>query len=124
MVRQIKILTRAQLCNFFNINAARYSKDRRKKAGLIAMMVVWLLLIVMIGFYVGIMAYGYIQLGLEAVLPMMLIAVSGLLILSFTVLKAGGILFQKNFYETLCSFPVSQQAIVVSRFLSMYLYLF
>ncbi len=34
--------------------------------------------------------------------------------------KAGSVIFQKNFYEILCSLPVSQTAIVISRFLSMY----
>ena len=35
MLRQIRILTKAQLCNFLNINVARFSKDRKKKNGMI-----------------------------------------------------------------------------------------
>ena len=101
MIRQIRILTRVQLCNFLNINVTRYTKDKRKRAGTIALMAAWVLVIAMIWFYVGITSYGYIQLGLGDVLPTLLIAVSSMVILSFSVLKAGGI--------------------VVSRFFSMYL---
>lgn len=121
MIRQIRILTAAQLRNFCNINVARYTKDKRKKAAVIAVMAAWVLVIAMIWFYVGIMSYGYIQLGLGDVLPTLLIAVSSIVILSFSVLKAGGVLFQRDSYEMLCSLPVSQGAIVVSRFFSMYL---
>lgn len=121
MIRQIRILTRVQLCNFLNINVTRYTKDKRKRAGTIALMAAWVLVIAMIWFYVGITSYGYIQLGLGDVLPTLLIAVSSMVILSFSVLKAGSILFQRNSYEILCSLPVPQGAIVVSRFFSMYL---
>ena len=120
MVRQIKILTRAQMCNFFNINVARYSRDRRKKAGVIALMAVWILVIAMICFYVGMLSYGYLQMGLGSVLPMLLTAIAGIIILGFTVIKAGAVIFQRNSYEVLCALPVSGRAIVVSRFLSMY----
>lgn len=121
MVKQIKILTKAQLGNFFNINVVRHSKDKKKKAGIIALMAVWVLLIAMIWFYIGLLAYGYAQIGLGEIVPMYLVAISGIVILMFGILKAGSIIFQKNSYEMLCSLPVSQTAIVVSRFLSMYL---
>lgn len=121
MIRQIRILTKAQLGNFFNINVARHSKDKKKKAGMIAIMAVWVLLIAMVWFYIGLLAYGYVQIGLGEIVPMYLVAISGIVILVFGILKAGSIIFQKNSYEMLCSLPVSQTAIVVSRFLSMYL---
>lgn len=121
MVEQIRILTKAQLCNVCNINVVRFSKDKGKRAGLLAVMAAWIVLIAMLWFYVGMMSYGYISIGLGDVMPMLLIAVSGIIILSFGILKAGSVIFQKNSYEMLCSMPVSQTAIVVSRFLSMYL---
>lgn len=81
----------------------------------------WVLLIAMACFYVSMLAYGYVVIGLEDVLPMYLTAISGLVIFFFTILKAGSVIFQKNSYEMLCSMPISQTAIVVSRFLGMYL---
>lgn len=121
MLRQIRILTKAQLCNFLNINVARFSKDRKKKNGMIAKGLVWIMLIAMLCFYVGTLSYGYIYIGLERVLPMYLCMISGILIFFFGMLKAGSVIFQQNSYEILCSLPVSQTAIVVSRFLGMYL---
>ncbi len=81
---------------------------------------VWFVLAVMLIFYVGALSYGYIQIGLGTVLPMYLITVSSLLIFFFSMFKAGSVIFQKNFYEILCSLPISQTAIVISRFLNMY----
>lgn len=121
MVRQISILTKAQLGNFFNLNVIRHSKDKKKKAGMIGLAAVWVLVIAMVWFYIGLLAYGYAQIGLGEIIPMYLVAISGIVILMFGILKAGSIIFQKNSYEMLCSLPLSQTAIVVSRFLSMYL---
>lgn len=121
MLRQIRILTKAQLCNFLNINVARFSKDKKKRTGIVAVSLVWLMLIAMMCFYVGAMAYGYITMGLSRVLPMYLSMISGILIFFFGMFKAGSVIFQQNSYEVLCSLPVSQTVIVVSRFLSMYL---
>lgn len=121
MIKQIKILTKAQLCNFLNLNVFRYTKDKKKKRNTISMGVVWLMLIAMLCFYVGAFSYGYHKIGMGRVVPMYLIMISGILILFFGIFKAGSVIFQQNFYETLCSLPVSQTAIVISRFLSMYL---
>ena len=120
MVSQVKNLTKIQLCNFFNINVVRFSKDKQKRRTMIGLMAVWFVLTVMFVFYIGALSYGYIQMGLGSVLPVYLIAVSSILIFFFSIFKAGSIIFQKNFYEILCSLPISQTAIVISRFLSMY----
>ena len=45
---------------------------------------------------------------------------SCLVILAFAIFKAGSVVFQENAYDILCSLPVSQTAIVVSRFARMY----
>ena len=121
MGRQISILTRTHLCNFLKFNEFRHTKDQGKKWKMAAMAGLWVLLIAMGCFYVSMLAYGYVMIGLADVLPMYLTAISGLVIFFFTILKAGSVIFQKNSYEILCSMPISQTAIVVSRFLGMYL---
>ena len=121
MGRQISILTRTHLCNFLKFNEFRHTKDQGKKWKMVAMAGLWLLLIAMGCFYVSMLAYGYVMIGLADVFPMYLTAISGLVIFFFTILKAGSVIFQKNSYEMLCSMPISQTAIVVSRFLGMYL---
>lgn len=121
MIKQIKILTKAQLYHFLNINVVRFSKDKKKKAQMTGVMAVWAMVIVMACFYMGATSYGYIQLGLENVLPSYFITLSSILILYFSIFKAGNVIFQRHYYEMLCSLPVSQRAIVISRFLNMYL---
>lgn len=121
MGKQISILTRIHLCNFLKFNEFRNTKDKGKKWKMASLAALWVFVIAMACFYVGMLSYGYMLLGLAAVLPMYLTMISGLVILFFTIFKAGSVIFQKNFYEMLCSMPISQTAIVVSRFLGMYL---
>ena len=121
MVRQIELLTKAQLLNVWNINAVRYSRDRKKRAGMIAMAALRGLLVLMMAGYVGGAAYAYILLGMEDVLPMYLGMIAGVFIFFFGMFQAGSVIFQKNSYEVLCALPISQTAVVVSRFLVMYL---
>lgn len=120
MIRQISILTKAQLYNFLNINVFRHTKDKKKKRNTMAMGFLWLLVIGIVFLYVGMFSLGYIILGMGDVVPMYLVMISALIIFIFGMLKAGSIIFQKNSYEVLCSLPVSQTAIVISRFLNMY----
>ena len=72
MVRQIKLLTKVQVCNFMGINELRFSKDKTKKRRTWMLMGCWALLILMLCGYVGAAVYGYILLGLSDVIPMYL----------------------------------------------------
>ena len=113
MLNQIKHLTKVKLCNILNVNVLKFSKDKQKRRTMLGLTAVWFVLAVMLVFYVGALSYGYIQIGLDTVLPMYLITVSSMLIFFFSMFKAGSVIFQKIFYEILCSLPVSQTAIVL-----------
>ena len=120
MMKQIRTLTKLQLQNLYGLNVFRYTKDKKKKKTTIGLGVVWVLLIVMIATYIGGAAYGYVYLGMAEIVPAYLIMLASLVILMFAIFKAGSVIFQENAYDILCSLPVSQMAIVVSRFLRMY----
>lgn len=120
MIKQIKTLAGLQLKNIYNLNVIRYTKDKSVKQKSVLLGVVWLMLIAMIAFYVGATAYGYIFIGMAEILPAYLIMLSSIIILVFTIFKAGSVIFQRNAYDILGSLPVSQMAIVVSRFIRMY----
>lgn len=120
MMKQIKTLTKLQLQNLYGLNVFRYTKDKKKKKTTIGLGVVWALLIVMIATYIGGATFGYVYLGLAEIVPAYLIMLASLVILAFAIFKAGSVIFQENAYDILCSLPVSQTAIVVSRFLRMY----
>jgi len=120
MMKQIRTLTKLQLQNLYGLNVFRYTKDKKKKKTTIGLGVVWALLIVMIATYIGGATFGYVYLGMAEIVPAYLIMLASLVILAFAIFKAGSVIFQENAYDILCSLPVSQTAIVVSRFLRMY----
>ena len=120
MMKQIKTLTKLQLQNLYGLNVFRYTKDKKKKKTAIGLGAVWALLIVMIAIYIGGAAFAYVYLGMAEIVPAYLIMLASMVILAFAIFKAGSVIFQENAYDILCSLPVSQTAIVVSRFLRMY----
>lgn len=82
MIGQIKILMGASICNFFNINVARYSKDKKKRAGIFAVAASWGVLALMLCFYVGLGAYAYVWMGFGEILPVYLTVLASVLIFS------------------------------------------
>ena len=120
MIGQIKILMSASICNFLNINVARYSKDKKKRTGIFAVAASWGVLALMLCFYVGLGAYAYVLMGFGEILPIYLTVLASLLIFFFGSFRAGSTIFAQNSYEMLCSLPVSKTAIVISRVLGMY----
>lgn len=120
MSKQIIRLCRLQLVNLFGINEFLHTKDKGKKGRYLGLAVVWIMLIAMAAFYVGAFSYGLIMMEIADIVPMYLYAVASLLILIFSFFKAGSTLFAAKGYEMLVSLPVSRTAIIVSRFVSMY----
>ncbi|MGN0352468.1 MAG: hypothetical protein ACI4ES_12520 [Roseburia sp.] len=121
MSKQIIRLCRLQLGNLFGINEIRHTRDKAKKARFMGLAVVWVILIAMAVSYVGAFSYGLAVIGMVDIVPMYLYAVASLLILIFSFFKAGSTLFAMKGYEMLVSLPVSRAAIIVSRFVCMYL---
>lgn len=121
MLRQIRLLVGLQQCNVFGINEMRHTKDEKKKQRMLGLGIMWLMLFGMLVFYIGAMSVGLVKLGLSSVIPTYLYTISGLVILFFAVFKAGSVMFDGRTYEMQSSLPVSQAAIVVSRFLTMYI---
>lgn len=121
MSKQIIRLCRLQLANLFGINEIRYTRDKKKRMRYIGLACVWMLLIVMIAGYAGALSYGMVRMGMAEIVPMYLYTISSILILVFSFFKAGSALFAMKGYEMMISLPVSRAAIIVSRFLCMYL---
>lgn len=120
MLKQIKLLAGLELCNIYNLNVSRFSKDSGKKKKDLFIMILWAFLIVMLVSYVSSLSYGLIRLGLSSLLPAYLIMIASLLLFFLGIFKAGSVIFRKNGYDMLCSLPLSRTAIVISRFLRLY----
>lgn len=120
MLTQIRIMSRLELSNLFGWNVMRFSRDRRQKRKAAAMMLLWLLVVLYMAFYMGALSYGLVRLGCGSAVPAYLVVLSGLLIISFGLLKAGGLIFRREGYEILCSLPLARTAVVMGRLCRMY----
>lgn len=120
MPKQIKILVKLELCNLFNLNIFRHTKDSSVRRRFLLLMVSFVILIAVLFLYVGGLSYGLIMLDMGEVIPTYLITLSSLIMLFFGIFKAGETIFRKNGYDLLSSLPLSQTAVVFSRFLRMY----
>ena len=121
MTRQIRLLTKVSMQGMFGLNEFRYTKDRSKKVRYCLMGLLWLLLLVMLAGYVGIMSMGLVMAGMGRLVPAVLAMGVSLVILFFTIFKAGPVLFGWKAYEKQIAMPVNVRAIIVSRFLTMYI---
>ena len=121
MGRQIWLLTKVSLCNLFGLNAFRFTKDKKKKTRYYLMGALWLLVLLILAAYVGGAGYGMIVMGAGKLVPALLAMCVSVIIFFFTVIKAGPELFDNKAFEKQIALPVEIKAIIVSRFLSMYL---
>ena len=116
----IKTMAKLELCNLYELNRFRFAREKKIKKKALFLMIGWLIVLAMMFFYIGVLSYAFIQIGIGDVIPSYLTALASLIIFFFGILKAGNIIFRKNGYDILCSLPVPQSAIVISRFLRLY----
>lgn len=118
--RQLKALIGIQLANLYGLNVYRNLKDPKEKKKKFWLGIAYAFVIIVLMFYVGAMSFGYVYIGLGDILPAYLIMIASLIILMFSIFKAGDVIFQKNSYDILSSLPINNSAIVISRFVRMY----
>ena len=117
---RLKALIKLQLVNLYGINVYRNLKDPKEKQKKFWLGVAYVFVALMMMFYVGGLSFGYIYIGLADILPAYLIMIASLIILMFSIFKAGNIIFQKNAYDILSSLPLKNSEIVISRFIRLY----
>lgn len=120
MLKQVLSLSRVQLQNLFGINEMRYTKDKKKKRTFALLAVVYLLLILIVVGYIGSMSFALHYLGVGDIVPMYLYTLLSIVMLILSFFKAGSVLFSMKSYDIMVSLPVTKSAILISRFLTMY----
>ena len=120
MWKSVRLLTWLSLCNLFGFNEARFSKDPKKKNRLLTVAFAMLILGGMMVFYAGALTFAFIDMGLSEMIPMYLCVMISLLTFMFSVFRAGPALFSLRQFERLSVLPVRPAAIVISRFISLY----
>lgn len=120
MLKEIKILSKLNICNLYGINVFKNTKDSSKRAKSLGLFAAVILVVAVAWMYVGMLVYGYVTLGIGEIIPAYLVMISSLIMLFLGIFKAGHVVFEKKGYDILCSLPVSKQAIIISRFVRMY----
>jgi len=120
MFKTIRPFVRMELCNLYGLNVLRFTKNKKARQKALAMALLWILLAAMIVFYLSALSYSLVLLDLQDIIPTYLAFLSSLIIFVFSILKAGAVLFRERGYGMLCSLPVHQSCLVLSRFLRMY----
>ena len=119
-MRQIRILTALELRNLYGLNVIRHIKDpAQKKKTTVFTAIIAVLLVAAMSYIVALCA-GLGMLGAAEIIPVYLVAITSALTLFLDVFKIGGVLFAQKGYDIMTAFPVSDSAVVVSRFLRMY----
>lgn len=121
MLRQLLILTRVQTCNFLGLNAVRHTRDRSRKIKFGFMSLAYMLVVAMIAVYVVFLSFALISMGCGDVIPAYLCVITSFIIFLFAAFKAGSVIFERGTFEAFSALPVKRSAIVISRFLTMYL---
>lgn len=119
-MRQISVLVKMELCNLYGWNVFRHTKDRGERKKSIALGVIMVILVVMLMCYMGGLSYGYVTLGVPDIVPMYLTVIASAITMVMGVFKAGGVIFKRNGYDILSALPVSNWAVVISRFARLY----
>ena len=118
-MKELWILIRVQIYNFFPINEIRYSKNN-KSSGSITSFGITVLFV--FSFIYNIMtAKTLVQVGQQELIPAYMLAVSSFTILFLTIFYSNGILFGSCDMEVLLSLPVKDLDIISSKFMFMYL---
>ena len=120
MLRQISVLVKLELCNLWGRNVRKHIKDSSEKKKSMALTIAFCLVFAVLMGYVGSLCYGLIYLGAAQVVPAYLIFIASILTLAFGIFKAGSMLFKRQGYDMLAAMPLSKEAIVISRFLRLY----
>ncbi len=119
MFKSVLLLTKLQICNLFSLNEAKYAKDKSKKKRLKTTLFAFIILAVMLVFYSASISYAFASFGFSNIVPLYLGTMAFSIIFGFSVFRAGSI-FDVKSYEKLAVLPVSQSAIVASKFLTLY----
>ncbi len=119
-MNEILLMTRLELGSLYGINRFLYTKDKKEKNRFWLQGCAWVLVIAMVAFYTGGLAWGLCFLGLGEIVPAYLTVLSSMLILAFGIFTAGSRIFGQRGYDILMSMPIKSRSIVAGRFLCLY----
>lgn len=123
-MRNVLTLFRVQWMDLVGLNRALHDKDRKRRAGKVAMRLLiyfaMLLMLPLAFLYAYGMAAGLHAMGMLRMFPALALAAYSLISLCTSMFKANGMLFGFRDFDLVMSLPVSHAQVVASRVLTMY----
>lgn len=120
MKNKISLLLKIQIMRVLNPAFFRDNSDKKKKRRLLLTLAGAVLLGMLLMFYSGLMAYGYVKIGEAAVIPRMMLGTCSLLLIVLTFLKSGGALFGSRDFDMVMSLPIKAYQAVIARIGALY----
>lgn len=120
MKNNILMLLKVQLYNQFKLNTLRSKYKSKEKNHAIFLTTGVVILSIIVLLYSSGLAYGLGTIGLTDIIPGYALTITSIITLLFTMIKANGVIFAFRDYDILMSLPIKTKAIIISRFLSMY----
>ncbi len=120
MPNEILLLYRLLMRNFGGLNVFLNTNDKKikRRYGLLFGVVGFVVLVAV--FYVIVLSYGLIYLGLHEILLPYLNVISSIIILFFGIFKSGSEMYSKKRNDVLFAIPIRRSSILISRFLKLY----
>lgn len=120
MKNSVALLLKIQLMRVCNPALLKNNGDRKKKMKLAFVLLGGLILSACLMFYSGLMAYGYIYLGMEQILPRLMLGICSVFVFVFIFLWSNGALFGGSDFDQVVSLPVKIWQVVAAKVLTVY----
>ncbi len=120
-MRSIRLLTALELRSLWGINRFLHTRDKKERQHYRLLAAAMLLVAGMFCFYTVALVFGLCSLGLADAVPAYFALLTSLVIFFINLFVAGNTLFSKKGYELLISLPLPPRAVVIARFLSLYI---
>lgn len=121
MKNEIALLMKIQVMRVMNPAFFRDNSDKKRKRRICFTFAGAVLLALLMMFYSGMMAYGYVKIGEAAVISRMMLGTCSLLLIVLTFFKSGGALFGSRDFDMVMSLPIKAYQVVISKIGALYL---
>ncbi len=120
-MRELLVLTNMELHTLFGWNKFRHTRDKKERQRYLLLTGVCVFLALLgIAYIVG-LCFGLSYLGAGALIPAYLAFLASVILIVSGIFRVGNTLFRTHGYALLATMPLSTRAVVLSRFLKLYI---
>lgn len=121
MGKEILLLTGLGMRSFLNLNSVLHTRDPKRKRRAVLLALTGVILTLFVFAYVGAYVYALCSFGLEKLALPWLFLLTSLLLFAVGLFRTAGVLFDPKGFDILCSLPLREGTVALSRLLCCYL---